>query len=103
MLTETKHSWDLAGQKPMYHLNLDNLMDFQERNITNRRCRESGVQGLPVCNGMPVEWNRRFVLTLRCEVAGGGQVFNPARGGEGPLTGSDESRLRCDGTVSLGP
>ncbi|KAG8335341.1 hypothetical protein J6590_070580 [Homalodisca vitripennis] len=27
------------------HLNLGNLMDVQERNITNSKCRDSGVQG----------------------------------------------------------
>ncbi|KAG8250511.1 hypothetical protein J6590_100116 [Homalodisca vitripennis] len=32
-------------QKPMCHLNLGNLMDIQERHITNRKCRNSGVQG----------------------------------------------------------
>ncbi|KAG8283957.1 Transcription activator [Homalodisca vitripennis] len=30
----------------MCHLNLGNLMDVQERHITNRKCRDSGVQGL---------------------------------------------------------
>ncbi|KAG8265665.1 hypothetical protein J6590_089962 [Homalodisca vitripennis] len=35
----------LAQQNPMWHLNLGNLMDFQERHITNRKCRDSGVQG----------------------------------------------------------
>ncbi|KAG8253717.1 hypothetical protein J6590_029290 [Homalodisca vitripennis] len=32
-------------QKLMCHLNLDNPMDVQERHITNRKCRDSGVQG----------------------------------------------------------
>ncbi|KAG8241936.1 Belongs to the small heat shock protein (HSP20) [Homalodisca vitripennis] len=39
----------LAGlylrQKPMCHLNLGNHMDVQERHTTNRKCRDSGVQG----------------------------------------------------------
>ncbi|KAG8262728.1 hypothetical protein J6590_048242 [Homalodisca vitripennis] len=31
-------------QKPMCHFNLGNLMDVQERHITNRICRDFGVQ-----------------------------------------------------------
>ncbi|KAG8255620.1 hypothetical protein J6590_088243 [Homalodisca vitripennis] len=34
-----------AQQKPMCHLNLGNLVDVQERHITDRKCRDSGVQG----------------------------------------------------------
>ncbi|KAG8301206.1 hypothetical protein J6590_058201 [Homalodisca vitripennis] len=32
-------------QKPMCHFNLGKLMDVQERHITNRLCRDSGVHG----------------------------------------------------------
>ncbi|KAG8256586.1 hypothetical protein J6590_065298 [Homalodisca vitripennis] len=32
-------------QKPMCHFNLDNLIDVQERHITNGKCRDSGVVG----------------------------------------------------------
>ncbi|KAG8316476.1 hypothetical protein J6590_049600 [Homalodisca vitripennis] len=35
-----------AQQKPMCHFNLGNLMDVQERHITNHKLRDSGVQGL---------------------------------------------------------
>ncbi|KAG8311853.1 hypothetical protein J6590_035935 [Homalodisca vitripennis] len=35
----------LVHQKPMCRLNLDNLMDVQERHITNGKFRDSGVQG----------------------------------------------------------
>ncbi|KAG8282620.1 hypothetical protein J6590_033324 [Homalodisca vitripennis] len=35
----------LGREKPMCYLNLGNLMDVQERHITNRKCRDSGVQG----------------------------------------------------------
>ncbi|KAG8243853.1 hypothetical protein J6590_037021 [Homalodisca vitripennis] len=31
-------------QKIDVYLNLDNLMDVQERHITNRKCRDSGLQ-----------------------------------------------------------
>ncbi|KAG8267758.1 hypothetical protein J6590_043838 [Homalodisca vitripennis] len=34
-----------AQQKPICHYNLGNLMDVQERHITNRKCRDSGVHG----------------------------------------------------------
>ncbi|KAG8315851.1 hypothetical protein J6590_063200 [Homalodisca vitripennis] len=37
------HHW--AQQKPMCHFNLGNLMGVQERYITNRKCRDSGVHG----------------------------------------------------------
>ncbi|KAG8327119.1 hypothetical protein J6590_026453 [Homalodisca vitripennis] len=40
-LRSRDHFWP-AQQKPMCHLN---LMDVQERHITNRKCRDSGVQG----------------------------------------------------------
>ncbi|KAG8261531.1 hypothetical protein J6590_070441 [Homalodisca vitripennis] len=33
-------------QKVMSHVNLENLIDVQERHITNRKCRDIGVQGL---------------------------------------------------------
>ncbi|KAG8293807.1 hypothetical protein J6590_010798 [Homalodisca vitripennis] len=32
-------------QKPMCHLNLGNLMDVQERHITNSKFQDSGAQG----------------------------------------------------------
>ncbi|KAG8252205.1 hypothetical protein J6590_063558 [Homalodisca vitripennis] len=33
------------SKKPMCHLNLGNLMDVQERHITNRKFQDSGVHG----------------------------------------------------------
>ncbi|KAG8242161.1 hypothetical protein J6590_071513 [Homalodisca vitripennis] len=39
--------------KPMYHLNMGNLVDVQERHITNRKCRDSWIKvnliGLVYC------------------------------------------------------
>ncbi|KAG8258871.1 hypothetical protein J6590_024190 [Homalodisca vitripennis] len=40
---------DFRAQKPMCHLSLGNLMDVQERHITNRKCRDSGVQAIRCC------------------------------------------------------
>ncbi|KAG8323527.1 hypothetical protein J6590_001239 [Homalodisca vitripennis] len=34
-----------AQQKPMCHFNLGKLTDFQERHITNRKYRDSGIHG----------------------------------------------------------
>ncbi|KAG8337202.1 hypothetical protein J6590_029567 [Homalodisca vitripennis] len=36
----------LVEQKPICHLKLGNLMDVQERHITNQKCQDSGVQGV---------------------------------------------------------
>ncbi|KAG8252976.1 hypothetical protein J6590_045180 [Homalodisca vitripennis] len=43
LLPSRDHFW---LQKPMCHLNLGNLMDVQERHITNRKCRDSGVHSI---------------------------------------------------------
>ncbi|KAG8330216.1 PRP40 pre-mRNA processing factor 40, variant 2 [Homalodisca vitripennis] len=39
-------------QKPLCHLNLGNLMDVQERNITNRKCQDSECKGNSIVGGV---------------------------------------------------
>ncbi|KAG8241535.1 hypothetical protein J6590_085027 [Homalodisca vitripennis] len=39
----SSRTYHWSQQKPMCHSNLGNLMDVQERHITNRKCRDPGV------------------------------------------------------------
>ncbi|KAG8287009.1 hypothetical protein J6590_046983 [Homalodisca vitripennis] len=41
----SSRTYHWTQEKPTCHLNLGNLMEVQERHITNRICPDSGVQG----------------------------------------------------------
>ncbi|KAG8309927.1 hypothetical protein J6590_073724 [Homalodisca vitripennis] len=89
----------------MCHLNLGNLMDVQERHITNRKCRDSGVQGwwglFPKCQRFLLASTRVCHPLTALTGEAGSELASPSSGGTLGLVPYFSSRISTGGDLTL--